>query len=54
MEVVTITENPLRIEELLDVVRGASVRIAPVMLSRIRNSRAVVERALETAGPSTA
>jgi histidine ammonia-lyase len=51
MSMVTITEAPLAIEELLEVVRGAPVELGPAARSRIRDSRAVVDRALETGEP---
>jgi histidine ammonia-lyase len=46
MKAVIITEAPLVIEELVDVVHGAQVELGPEALTRIRASRAVVDRAL--------
>jgi histidine ammonia-lyase len=46
MKAVIITEAPLVVEELVDVVGGAQVELGPEALARIRASRAVVDRAL--------
>ena len=51
MSMVTITEAPLAVEELLEVVQGAPVELGPAARSRIGDSRAVVDRALETGEP---
>ena len=48
---ITISEEPLGIDELLQVVHGASVELAPGARSRIRASRAVVDDALATGEP---
>ena len=46
MSTVTITEAPLRLEDLLAIVAGARVRLADGVRSNIAASRAVVDRAL--------
>ena len=46
MDVVTIGESPLEIEELLEVVKGAQVELGPDVQSQILASRAVVDDAL--------
>ena len=51
MDVVTITEAPLTIEEVLAVVRGATVQLGSGARDRIRASRTVVDRALATGRP---
>jgi histidine ammonia-lyase len=48
MKAVIVTETPLAVEELVDVVHGAQVELGPEALARIRTSRAVVDRALES------
>jgi histidine ammonia-lyase len=48
MKTVTVTEAPLTVEELVDVVGGGQVELGPEALARIRASRAVVDRALES------
>jgi histidine ammonia-lyase len=49
--VVTITEDPLALEELLAVARGASVELGAPALERIRAGRAVVDAALGSGEP---
>jgi histidine ammonia-lyase len=44
MEAVVITDEPLSIDELLRIVRGATVRLASGARTRIERSRAVVDR----------
>ncbi|MDP9224414.1 MAG: aromatic amino acid ammonia-lyase [Actinomycetota bacterium] len=51
MDVVTVGQSPLAIEELLDVVRGARVELGPDARSRILASRAVVDEVLAGAEP---
>jgi histidine ammonia-lyase len=51
MNVVTISEAPLRIDELLDVARGARVELAPDARSQVLAGRAVVDDALTTGEP---
>lgn len=46
MSTVTITNEPLRLEELLAIVAGARVKLADGVRSNIAASRAVVDRAL--------
>jgi histidine ammonia-lyase len=46
MKAVIVTEAPLVVEDLVDVVHGARVELGPEALARIRASRAVVDRAL--------
>ena len=46
MSTVTITEEPLRLEDLLAIVAGARVELADGVRSKIATSRAVVDRAL--------
>jgi histidine ammonia-lyase len=48
MKTVIVTEAPLTLEELVDVVGGGQVELGPEALARIRASRAVVDRALES------
>jgi histidine ammonia-lyase len=48
MKAVTITEAPLAVEELVEVVGGAQVELGPGALARIRASRAVVDQALDS------
>ena len=54
MSTVTITEEPLRLEELLAIVAGARVELADGVRSKIATSRAVVARALASTRPCTA
>lgn len=49
--VITITDAPLAIADVLQVVSGASVELGPAARSRIRASREVVERLLDTGQP---
>lgn len=51
MDVVTVSQSPLAIEELLEVVRGARVELGPDSRSRILASRAVVDDALAGIAP---
>jgi len=51
MNVVTVTESPLEIDELLEVVRGVKVELGPDARSRILASRAVVDDALAGVEP---
>ncbi|CAN5535000.1 histidine ammonia-lyase [soil metagenome] len=51
MNVVTVTESPLEIDELLNVVRGVKVELGPDAQSRILASRAVVDDALAGVEP---
>ena len=46
MSTVTITDEPLRLEDLLAIVAGARVELADGVRSKIATSRAVVDRAL--------
>jgi len=46
MDVVTVSESPLGIEELLEVVRGTQIELGPDARSQILASRAVVDDAL--------
>ena len=51
MEAVIVTEAPLLVEELVEVVHGARVVLGPEALARIGASRAVVDRALGSGEP---
>ncbi|MDQ5874898.1 MAG: aromatic amino acid lyase, partial [Actinomycetota bacterium] len=51
MEVVTVSESPLGIEELLEVVRGTQIELGPDARSQILASRAVVNDALAGVAP---
>jgi histidine ammonia-lyase len=51
VNLVTVDEAPLTIEELLAVVQGAQVALGPAARSRIHASRAVVDHALATGEP---
>ncbi|MCA1706597.1 MAG: aromatic amino acid ammonia-lyase, partial [Actinobacteria bacterium] len=51
LDVVTIGESPLGIEELLEVVRGVQVELDPYVRSQILASRAVVDDALSGVEP---
>ncbi|TMG24306.1 MAG: aromatic amino acid lyase [Chloroflexi bacterium] len=46
-DLVTISEEPLSLEELLEVVAGARIELAPAALDRIRASQAVVDAAVD-------
>jgi histidine ammonia-lyase len=48
MTIVTITEEPLALEDLLAVVDGARVELADSTRAAIAASRAVVDRALSS------
>ena len=52
MEAVIVTEAPLLVEELVEVVHGARVVLGPEALARIGASRAVVDRALGCGAPN--
>jgi histidine ammonia-lyase len=49
--VITVTEDPMSIEELLEVARGEAVELGPPALDRIAAGRAVVEAALAGGDP---
>jgi histidine ammonia-lyase len=51
MKAVIVTEAPLLVEELVEVVHGAQVVLGPEALARIGASRAVVDRALQSGEP---
>jgi histidine ammonia-lyase len=51
VDVVSVSQAPLELEELLDVVRGAPVELGPDARSRIIASRAVVDDALASGEP---
>ncbi|CAN5543146.1 hypothetical protein BH24ACT26_BH24ACT26_06970 [soil metagenome] len=51
MAVVTISEEPLGIEQLLEVVEGTPVELGPGARSRIHASRTVVDEALAGGDP---
>ena len=51
MSTVTITEEPLALEDLLAVVEGTRVELADGTRDVIATSRAVVDRALARNGP---
>jgi len=46
VETLTITDTPLTVEQVMAVVRGASVALSPDVCDRIAASRAVVDRVL--------
>lgn len=48
MDVVTVADSPLSIDELLDVAYGADVELSPAARIGIQDSRVVVDKALAT------